>query len=198
LGVMPHIAVDDCALVVIDAQDCFYDSGRDDVDRDALGSALSRAAWVCAVATALGMPAVVTEEDADRNGHTDAAILAAVATGTTAHDKAVFGADDNPDIDAAVRATGKGTLVLVGLETDVCVAQSALGWASAGFRVVVVRDAVFSVGQAHDFGLARLREEGIELISAKEIYYEWLRTLSAVRAFDAAHPDLASPPGFSL
>ena len=40
--------------------------------------------------------------------------------------------------------------------------------------------------------------EGVELMSAKELYYEWLRDLPTVRAFDAAHPDLASPPGFSL
>ena len=41
-------------------------------------------------------------------------------------------------------------------------------------------------------------QRGIELISAKELYYEWLRDLPSVRAFDAAHPDLATPPGFSL
>ena len=40
--------------------------------------------------------------------------------------------------------------------------------------------------------------EGVELLSAKELYYEWLRDLPSVRAFDAAHPDLATPPGFSL
>ncbi len=47
-------------------------------------------------------------------------------------------------------------------------------------------------------GLRRLEQEGIILMSAKQVYYEWLRTLAAVRAFDAAHPDLANPPGFSL
>ena len=64
--------------------------------------------------------------------------------------------------------------------------------------MVVIHDAVFSAGTAHSNGLARLRQEGVELISAKELYYEWLRDLSTVHAFDAAHPDLATPPGFSL
>jgi nicotinamidase-related amidase len=195
---MPHITADDCMLVVIDAQDRFYGAGRTDVDREACTAALSRAAWVCAVASALGIPTVVTEEDAGRNGRTDAAIAAALPPGTPVLDKAVFGANDNPAIDAAVRATAKGTLVLLGLETDVCVAHSALGWAAAGLRVVVVRDAVYSAGEAHAYGLSRLAQEGIELLSAKELYYEWLRTLAAVRQFASAYPDLARPPGFSL
>jgi nicotinamidase-related amidase len=195
---VPRIDVDDCVLVVIDAQDGFYGAHRTDVDREAQQSALARAGWVCGVAVALGVPVVVTEEDVVTNGPTAPVVARRMPAGTATHAKAVFGANDNPEIDAEVRATGRGTVVLVGMETDVCVAHSALGWAESGLRPVVVRDAVFSAGGAHGFGLQRLAEDGIELISAKELYYEWLRDLAAVRAFDAAHPDLAEPPGFSL
>lgn len=195
---MPHVNRDDCVLVVIDAQPGFYGSERDDVDRDAHAHALTRAAWVAGVATALGVPAVVTEEDAATNGGTDTRIMEALPAGVATLAKAVFGANDNPAIDAAVRAAGRGTVVLVGTETDVCVAHSALGWSQDGLRVVVIRDAVYSAGEGHANGLARLRQEGIEMLSAKELYYEWLRDLPSVRAFDAEHPDLAQPPGFSL
>jgi nicotinamidase-related amidase len=112
--------------------------------------------------------------------------------------KQVFGADANPDIDAAVRRHGRAAVVLVGLETDVCVAHSAIGWREQGVRTIVVHDAVYSAGAGHVNGLSRLRSEGVELLSAKELYYEWLRDLPSVRAFDAAHPHLATPPGFSL
>ena len=50
----------------------------------------------------------------------------------------------------------------------------------------------------HDRGLAHLRDSGIEVRHAKGIYYEWVRTLAAARAFEADHPDLARPPGFDL
>jgi hypothetical protein len=30
------------------------------------------------------------------------------------------------------------------------------------------------------------------------VYYEWVRTLEAARAFEAANPGLSEPPGFSL
>jgi nicotinamidase-related amidase len=195
---VPHLDVDDCVLVVIDAQPGFYGPQRDDVDRDGQLAALDRAGWVCGVAAALGVPIIVTEEDVDSNGPTARAVSARLPAGTRSHAKAVFGANDNPEIDAAFRAHGRGTVAIVGMETDVCIAHSALGWAAAGIRAVVVRDAVFSAGAAHDFGLLRLAADGIELLSAKELYYEWLRDLASVRAFDAAHPDLARPPGFSL
>ncbi len=194
---MPLLERDDCVLVVIDAQDGFYGPGRSDVDRAVMRARLDVAAWVCAVAAALDVPIVVTEEDAPTNGGTDPAIAAAMGE-FQPHGKTVFGAADNPHIDAAVRATGCGTVVLVGMETDVCVTHSALGWAADGLRVVVVRDAVYSAGPADAAGQRRLELEGIVLVSAKQLYYEWLRTLPAVRGFDADHPDLARPPGFSL
>jgi len=195
---MPHLDVDDCVLVVIDAQPGFYPGSRDDVDRALFARALDRSAWVAGVAAALGVPVVLTEEDAATNGPTYDAIARAVPPGSPALVKQVFGADANPEIDSAVRDHGRPAVVLVGLETDVCVAHSAIGWAAAGMRVVVVHDAVYSAGEGHANGLDRLRAEGVEMLSAKELYYEWLRDLLRVRAFDAAHPDLATPPGFSL
>lgn len=194
---MPLIDRDDCVLVVVDAQDGFYGPDRADVDRGLMRASLDTAAWVCGLAVAVGVPTVVTEEDAATNGHTDPTIAAALP-GMVAFDKSVFGAADEPLVDAAVIDTGRGTVVLVGMETDVCVTHAALGWGERGLRVVVVRDAVFSAGTAHAAGIRRLELEGVTLMSAKQVYYEWLRTLPAVREFDAAHPNLASPPGFSL
>ena len=50
----------------------------------------------------------------------------------------------------------------------------------------------------HDHGLRRIAEAGGLVTHAKGVYYEWVRTLKAARDFQAAHPFLAEPPGFSL
>jgi hypothetical protein len=50
----------------------------------------------------------------------------------------------------------------------------------------------------HAFGLRRMHEAGVLQLHAKGVYYEWVRTLADARRFEAAHPDLAEPPGFSL
>lgn len=195
---MPRIDVDDCVLVIIDAQDGFYSRGRLDVDHAAKEAALERAGWVCGVATSLHVPLVVTEEDAELNGPSAGQVGRWLPPGTPVLTKSVFGAFGNPAIADAITATGRPVVVIVGMETDVCVAHTAIGAVERGMRPIVVHDAVFSAGSAHENGLARLAFDGIERISAKELYYEWLRDLPSVRQFDAAHPDLASPPGFSL
>jgi nicotinamidase-related amidase len=112
--------------------------------------------------------------------------------------KPVFAAGDNPPIRAALDATGRHTVVAVGLETDVCVAHSAISLMERGYHVAAVTDAVFSPGAAHLHGLDRLRAEGVQLLSAKELFYDWTRTLADVRALVRAYPELETPPGFSL
>lgn len=186
--------VADSLLVVIDAQPSFY--GGEPVPAQA--AALARAAWLTGVATALYVPMVVTEEDAASNGPTDPAIATRLPAGTPVLAKAVFGAADQRDILAAIEATGRHTAVMVGLETDVCVAHSALGLLDRGIRVVVVDDATYSPGEMHDAGLRRILAAGGEVVQAKGVYYEWIRTLDAARALQRDHPDLADPPGFSL
>src|SRR5262249_39258586 len=73
---MPLIDVTQSMLLVIDAQEDFYGAGRSDVDRAGFGGMLRRAAWVTAVAVRLGVPLVVTEEDAAVNGPTAEVIRA--------------------------------------------------------------------------------------------------------------------------
>lgn len=78
---MPLIDVEHSMLLVIDAQQDFYPDRRTDVDRTALAGMFRRAAWVTAVASRLGVPVVVTEEDAAVNGATATLIRAAPPDG---------------------------------------------------------------------------------------------------------------------
>jgi len=85
-----------------------------------------------------------------------------------------------------------------GLETDVCIAHSAITLSESGYAVAAIADALFSPGEAHRHGLRRLRAEGVLLLSAKELFYDWTRTLDDARAVVESHPELEPPPGFSL
>lgn len=195
---MPFLSTGDCVLLVIDAQESFYQAGRAGAPGDEAAAVIDRVAWVTAVARELAVPIVVTEEDAARNGPTVAKVAAELPLTAPVLPKDVFAVPDNPGIAAAVQATGARSAVLAGTETDVCIAHSALRLAESGFRVAVVENAVYSPGDAHRSGLARMRSAGIELLSAKELLYDWLPSLAQVRSFCAAHPQLSSPPGFSL
>jgi nicotinamidase-related amidase len=195
---MPLIERADSVLVVVDAQPGFSGASGDAAAAAAAARSREVAAWLAGVAAALGIPIVVTEEDAARNGPTDPAIVGRLRPGTPVFAKAVFGLAAVPEILAAVEASGRRTAVIVGAETDVCVAQSAISLLDQGFRVVVVTDATFSPGSMHELGLRRIRDAGVELHHAKGMYYEWVRTLDAARRFTAGHPELKNPPGFQL
>ncbi len=184
---------DESLLVVIDAQPGFLRGHDEDVT-----AVVARIAWVVGVAAALDVPIVVTEEDAARNGATEPEIVARLPPTTPVLPKPVFGLAGDPAILAAVEATGRRSAVLVGMETDVCVAQSALGLLDRGMRVAIVTDATYSPGRMHEHGLRRIADAGGVVIHAKGLYYEWVRTLDAARAFERANPALAEPPGFSL
>ncbi|MFC8127434.1 isochorismatase family protein [Streptomyces sp. NPDC057302] len=195
---MPLLEVDDCVLVVIDAQRNFYPPKRLDVDRLRLDETVRRIAWIARVAGELNVPVVVTEEEPDYNDHTDDTIRVALPADAVTFPKNAFSVWDNPEIAGGIEATGRGTTVLVGLETDICVAHSALRLHAAGKRVVVVDDAAFSPGRAHEAGLRRLAASGIETLSAKELFYDWVRTIERANAFHEATSDLTVPPGVRL
>ncbi|MEU5798561.1 isochorismatase family protein [Streptomyces sp. NPDC047813] len=195
---MPLIDRDDCALVIIDVQDNFYPPRRLDVDRQRFHEMMQRIVWITSVADRLGIPVVVTEEDPENSGHTVPEIREALPAEAVTLPKNAFAVWDNPGIAAAIEAAGRTTMVLVGIETDICVAHSAIQLHHAGKRVVVVDDAAYSPGEAHERGLRRLGGRGIETLSTKELFYDWVRTIQAADTFHDTHADLSVPPGVRL
>jgi nicotinamidase-related amidase len=173
---------DDCVLCVIDVQDAFL---RKLPTRDA-AELVDRIRWLCRLAEWLGVPIVVTEEEPEENGETAPVVVDSLVSGSVRHSKPVFDLSASPAILADVLRHGRDTVVLCGLETDVCIAQSALGLVHRGKRVVVVEDAVASPGTGHEQGLGRMSRAGVELIGVKGLGYDWLGTAERASAFNAA------------
>ena len=173
----------DCLLAVIDVQDRFVDR-LPAAERALL---IRRIAWITGAAVRLGVPVVAMAEDLARVGAVVGPVAARFAPGQVVHDKQVYGLAGNPAILADVLATGRRTAVLVGLDTDVCVAHSALGLLQHGLAVVAVADAVAAPGIRHQAGLDRLRGAGVLLSSVQSLFYEWTRSVAGTRAFMQAH-----------
>jgi nicotinamidase-related amidase len=185
---------DSSVLVVVDVQPGFLvRSWFSEQDAVAARTALDRAVWLVALAARLGIPIVVTEEEPQRNGETHPRLAERLPPETPVLCKPTFGLAGTPEILAAVRATERATAVVVGCETDVCVAQSAIGLSEHGFGCVVVADATFSPGEMHARGLDRLSAAGIPCNHAKGVTYEWLGSVQQAHAVlgDAGLP---TPP----
>jgi nicotinamidase-related amidase len=161
---------DRSALLVIDVQQYFLDK----LPADNRAPLVARIGWLMEVATLLGIPVIATAEDIARDGPLVPALSARLAPNTVVHDKQVFGLMDQADIRTAIESTGRTTFVLTGLETDVCVAHSALGLEAAGYRSVVIEDATGSPPPHHAAGIARLRDAGITVTTLKGVFYEWV------------------------
>ncbi len=167
------IDVDDSVLAVIDVQESFLDKFQAE-ERELL---LNRIGWLVSVATRLDIPLVAMAEEIPVMGSVAPSIAEKLPKDTHIHNKMTFGLAAVPEILAAVKNSGRKTAILVGLETDVCVAHSAIGLLQNGFKVAVVADATGSPGTAHEVGLERMRRAGVLVTSVKSVYYEWLRTV---------------------
>ena len=168
------VEVEDSLLVVIDIQDYFLNK----YDNAKTQNLIGKVAWLLAVAQHLDVPVVAMAEDIENVGPLNRTIQEALPAGTQIHNKDFFGLAGNPEILAAVEATGRKTAICVGMETDVCVAQSAVGLAGKGYRVVTLKDAVATTEADEEIGLSRMREAGVVVTSVKALYFEWLRSVS--------------------
>ena len=66
-------------------------------------------------------------------------------------------------------------VVLIGIETHVCLLQTALELVEEGKEVYVVEDAVGSRRAAdRDCALVRMREEGARIVTREMVVFEWL------------------------
>jgi nicotinamidase-related amidase len=186
---MPLVDRDDSLLVVVDTQPGFFDhDGMSDEARAESLATVERIRWLAGLAASIDIPAVVTEESPEKERPTDPVILERLGPDTPVVQKSTFSLSASSVVMDAVEATGRRTAVLVGYETDVCVAQSAIGLHDRGARTVVVADGCFSGdGRHHDRGLARMAIAGVELNHCKGLIFEWLREVEEAREkWDAA------------
>jgi nicotinamidase-related amidase len=89
--------------------------------------------------------------------------------------KTAFSCARDSGIAAGIGALQRRQLVLCGIEAHVCVLQTALGFAAAGYEVAVVRDAVTSRKQESvAAALDRLTLNGIPTPTKEMVLFEWL------------------------
>lgn len=158
-------------LVVIDVQENF----RKAVDGfDALAG---RIALLTRAAARIGVPALVTEQYPKGLGPTAPAILESLPEGSPVIEKLAFSACDVPEWTAAARASGRNQYVLCGVETHVCVLQTALDLVQQpGASVYVVEDAVASRSDAdRTAALRRMETHGVQIVTREMVVLEWLR-----------------------
>jgi nicotinamidase-related amidase len=128
------------ALLVIDLQERLAAA----MDPQGLARVRRNTVILLEAARVLGLPVLVTEQYPKGIGPTLPDIAAAFPEGQVVHEKVCFSCADAAAFMQALRETGRDQVLLTGMETHVCVFQTARDLARAGLTPFVVQDAVLS------------------------------------------------------
>ncbi|MBL8805994.1 MAG: hydrolase [Rhodospirillales bacterium] len=125
-------------------------------------------------AARLGVPILVSEQYPKGLGPSVPEIAALTPAGAVL-EKNAFSCAGDAGIVARVGELGRRQLVLAGIESHVCVLQTAIGFRALGYEIAVAWDATSSRREA-DRALAadRLRAEDVTLASVEMVLFEWL------------------------
>jgi|SRR5205807_3023363 len=158
-----------CTLVVIDIQEKLlppiYEKER----------LLRNSQLLIRLAKILSLPILFSTQYAKGLGQTVPEI-ASLAPGVEATDKLEFGCFANGEFCSTfANLKGRDTLLLCGMETHICVMQTALGALNQGHTVHVAADAVSSRTELNwSLGLQRMRDAGAVISSTEMMIYELL------------------------
>ena len=158
-GQRPVIDPDDAVMLLIDHQ-----SGLFQTVADMPMTTLRRhAAALASMATLAKLPVITTASvPQGPNGPLIPEIHANAPHAQYVARKGEINAWDNPDFVAAVKATGRKTLIIAGTITSVCMAFPAISAAYEGYKVFVVVDASGTYSKmAQEVTLARVVQAGV-------------------------------------
>ncbi|MET0262535.1 MAG: isochorismatase family protein [Rariglobus sp.] len=161
-------------LLCIDLQPVFLKAIHD-------GAAVKkRCAFAIEAAKGLGIQVAFTEQLPRKLGGTDADLLA-LAPDAQVYAKNAFSAFADDGISEALRGLDLEHIIVCGLETPVCIYQTALGALDANMQVTVLADAI-GARRPDDAAIClnALTRSGIHLLPSETVCYALLH--------DAGHP----------
>ena len=133
-------------------------------------------------AEALSVPVLVTEQYPRGLGHTEAALRNKLPPDSPVIEKTQFSSAQVEAVTDALQGMKRKQIFLAGMETHICVLQTALDLLKQGYEVYVIEDAVSSRAKGNQFNaLQRLRLAGAVITNVESLLFEWLG--------DASHPE---------
>lgn len=177
-GQRPIIDPDDAAMLLIDHQSGLFQT-IGDMPMPALRN---HAAALAKMATLCKIPVITTASvPQGPNGPLIPEIHANAPHAKYVARKGEISAWDNPDFVAAVKATGRRTLIIAGTITSVCMAFPAIAAVHEGYKVFAVVDASGTYSKmAQEITLARVVQAGVIPMDtaavASELQKTWNRS----------------------
>lgn len=176
-GQRPVIDPDDSVMLLIDHQSGLFQTVAD----MPMTELRARAAALAKIASLSNIPVITTASvPQGPNGPLIPEIHANAPHAQYVARKGEINAWDNPEFVAAVKATGRKTLIIAGTITSVCMAFPAISAVAEGYKVFAVVDASGTYSKmAEEITLARVVQAGVVPMDtaavASEIQKTWNR-----------------------
>ncbi len=163
------LKIDDMVLVIVDVQGklatLMYN--REEFYRNVMR--------MIAAARVLAIPIIWNEQIPDKLGPTIPEIKAALSDAAPLV-KRTFSCCGNGEFNTRLESSGRKQVLLVGMESHVCVYQSTLDLLEAGYEVYAVADAISSRSlENKEIGLGAMKEAGAKITSVEMALFEALR-----------------------
>lgn len=161
---------DKALLFVVDIQERFLPV-ISEIDR-----VIDKTGMLIQVATRLELPVIVTEQYPKGLGHTAPVIQQQLPAWTRVFEKSTFSSIGAPGVREYLAETGRTQIILAGIETQVCINQTAHQLLNMNYSVFLVEDAVSSRNlNDREIAIAKLRQSGAIPCSAEMALFELLR-----------------------
>jgi nicotinamidase-related amidase len=170
---MERLQPESSLLLVVDVQERLAAA----MPPPAMERLVANAGLLLEAARVLRIPVVASEQYPKGLGPT-VATLAERLRGLAVQpvDKLTFDAVDEPRIADAIGRHMPRAVIVVGMETHVCVFQTVRELARRGYAVYVVADAVASRREEHRaLGLSLCERAGAVALPAESVVFDWLR-----------------------
>jgi nicotinamidase-related amidase len=165
----PKLDRNRAAVLVVDVQERLAPA----IEPAALARVLKYSKALIGAAKELGMPVLATEQYPKGLGPTVRELAELLPAPPL--QKTHFSCGADPAFASELEATGRRQIVICGMETHVCVFQTARDLAAAGYEVHVCADAVGSRTEEHRrIGLELARESGALVTTAETAIFDLL------------------------
>jgi nicotinamidase-related amidase len=160
---------DDTLLVVLDMQEPFL---KNIWERERVVSNVCR---IMDAARILLVPTVPTLQYAERMGSVIPEVSKRLPSHSLPFDKLCFSCMGSDAFQSEVQRSGRKQVLLCGVETHICVSQTAHDLLAQGYQVHVAADAVSSRTEHNwEIGLQRMSRAGVFISSTEMAIYELL------------------------
>jgi nicotinamidase-related amidase len=169
----PLLSPDQSVLLVVDMQEKFASA------IPTFGQIQHRIKILLEACGLLNISVVASEQYPKGLGHTIPALSQAFPANTTVLEKTAFGCGADKAISDFLQKLGRRQVVLCGIETHVCVNQTAHQLRQAGYAVHLLQDATDSrKPQDREIAIAKMHRNGVIPGSVEMTLFEWLGTAS--------------------